>query len=151
QLRSTFPLSWEMNQKKQRTRTGPLPSWRGARGSEARADADADRPRVEAHVALDRLPGQLRVGVAVLVARVGAREPGRGDVHVHADGADRALGRGQAEVRAVRGRDVLVADVGLVVAQADERAEGVVGVAEVVLAADRDRLRLDRADLARVA
>src|SRR5690606_2716563 len=58
------------NQKKQRTRTGPLPSWRGARGSEARADADADRPRVEAHVALDRLPGQLRVGVAVQVARV---------------------------------------------------------------------------------
>src|SRR5690606_17739307 len=64
---------------------------------------------------------------------------------------DRALGRGQADVGAIRGRDVLVADVGLVVAQADERAEGLVCVAEVVLGAERDRLRLDGTDLAGVA
>src|SRR5690606_32371944 len=44
-----------------------------------------------------------------------------------------------------------VADVGLVVAQAQERTEGVVGRAEVVLAAQRDRLRFDRAEVAGVA
>src|SRR5690606_27780622 len=125
-------------ERRQRTRGGSAAVMRidGGR-SEAGADADAHRPRVEAHVAGHGFAGPARVGIAVEVARVGAREPGRGDVHVHAHGADRTLGRGQADVGPVRGGDVLVADVGVVVAQADERAEGLVRVAEVVLRTER--------------
>src|SRR5690606_19065083 len=59
--------------------------------SEAGADAEADGPRVQLQFAgVAAGHAQLRTGVHV--ARIGAGEPGRVDVHVHADSADRALG-----------------------------------------------------------
>src|SRR5690606_2067648 len=104
-----------------------------ASASEACADADAHRPRIELDVALHGLARLADIRTTAQVARIGAGEPRRRDVHVHAHGPDGALGRGQTDMLAAR-VEILAADVGLVVAQAHERAEGVVGLAEVVLA-----------------
>src|SRR5690606_33144973 len=122
-----------------------LPRCRG--GSEAGAHAHPDHPRIQLQLLARALAGHAHVRTRTDVAQVGAGEPGRVDVVVQADGADGALGGVQAHVGAVAA-DGLVAEVGLVVAQAHERAEHVVWLAEVPLGAQRHRLLVDRADLA---
>src|SRR3546814_10849202 len=87
---------------------------------------------------------------SVEVARVGAGEPGRGDVDVHADRGHRTLGGFHADALAGQGTcavGLLVGVVGLVVTQPHERAHDVVGGAEVVLAAERVRLPVDAGGL----
>src|SRR5690606_33591264 len=104
-------------------------------------------PRVELEVLAGALAGHADFRARVHVAHVGTGEPGLVDVHVYADGADGALGGLQAD-DAVQAGHVLVAEVGFVIAQAHERTEGLAGLAEVPLAAQRDRLLLDGAQLA---
>src|SRR3989339_1539493 len=118
-------------------------------GLEPRAYAHAEDDRVEFGLAgLDAV--QLHVRVALQVAHVGAREPGRVDVDVDAGGRHRALGRLHADALAgqcAARLGSLAVVVLLVVAQAHERADRAVGLAEVVLAAHRVGLRLDAAQL----
>src|SRR5690606_27909358 len=114
--------------------------------SEPCADAHAEDHRVKLGLAGVHAV-DLHVGVGLEVARIGARKPGRGDVDVHADRRHRTLGGLHADAIA-GGRGALVVVVGLVVAEADERAHGAVGGAEAVLAAQRVGLGVDAADLA---
>src|SRR5690606_21894742 len=120
-----------------------------ATASEPRADAHAHHHRVELGGAgLGAVEAD--VAGAVAVARVGAGDAGRGEVAVHTGGGDRALCGFHADPLAGQRTGIgglLVAVVGFVVAQAHERAEGVVGRAEVVLAAQRIRLPVDAGGL----
>src|SRR5690606_14777524 len=116
---------------------------RVAHRSEACADAHAEHDRVEFGLAgLDAV--DLHVRVRLEVARIGAGEPGRGDVDVQADGGHGALGGFDADALA-GGRGALAVVVGLVVAEADEGAQRAVGRAEAVLATERVGLRLGTA------
>src|SRR5690606_4197852 len=114
----------------------------------AGADAEADGPRVQLQFA-GVAAGHAQFRTGVHVARIGAGEPGRVDVHVHADGADRALGGLDTDMVAgvAEAIDLLVAKVRFVIAQAHKRTEHVVGSTEMVLRAQRHRLLFDGAGL----
>jgi ABC-type polar amino acid transport system ATPase subunit len=131
-------------------RGGPFHVGSRQAGSEPRADAEAQRPRVQLDVLADAGAVHAQVGAFAQVARIDAGKPGGRDVHVQANRADGAAAVVQRHLAAGAGQaiDLFMGEIGLVVAHADERAEHGIGRAEVVLRAQCHRLLVDGADLA---